>query len=399
MEKLYYTDQYIKEFTAEIEEILEIDSKFHVLLNKTAFFPGGGGQACDLGNIDVHDVIDVYEKDSKVYHVVEKRPIKIHKVKCAIDWNRREDGMHQHFAQHVLSGCFYTLFKANTVAVHLGKEISTVDIEGILTPNQIRQAEAYANDIISENIEVETLLPSKKELKKIWIRRDLPDTSEEIRILKIGDLDSNACCGVHPKSTVDIRMIKLNRCEKNKGATRIEFLAGKRAIDYSLRRDLILTDICRYLSSTDEESINGVKKLHEKLETTLTTNRKLEEEIANYEIRDMIDGASKINDISVVIKTYKEENIKYVSKVASMITEAENTIALIGVINEDKVNLIFASSKDLKKVNMNMLLKDAMTLVDGRGGGSPSLAQGGGKNNGNLETALNYAFTKLEKTI
>ncbi|MDK2561934.1 DHHA1 domain-containing protein [Romboutsia sedimentorum] len=399
MEKLYYIDQYIKEFTAEIEEILEIDNKFHVLLNKTAFFPGGGGQFCDLGKIDVHDVIDVYEKDGKVYHIVEKKPIKIHKVKCAIDFKRREDGMHQHFGQHVLSGCFYTLFKTNTVGFHLGKEISTVDIEGILTLEQIRQAENYANGIIGENIELETLTPSKKELKKIWIRRDLPDTVDEIRIVKIGDLDSNACCGVHPKSTLDLRMIKIKRWEKNKGATRIEFLAGKRAIDYSLKRDLCVTDICKYLRCGDDEAIKGIKNLHEKVETILSDNKKLEEEVANYEIRDLIDSASKVNDISVVIKTYNDENLKYVSKVASKITEVENTIALIGIKYEDKVNLIFASSEDLKKINMNSLLKDAMTLVDGKGGGSSSLAQGGGKNNGNLETALDYAFTKIEKTI
>ena len=104
MEKLYYIDQYIKEFTAEIVEVLEVNNQFHVLLDKTAFFPGGGGQFCDLGKIDVHPVIDVYEKENKVYHVLEKKPIKIHKVKCEIDWSRREDGMHQHFAQHVLSG-------------------------------------------------------------------------------------------------------------------------------------------------------------------------------------------------------------------------------------------------------------------------------------------------------
>lgn len=399
MEKLYYIDQYIKEFTAEIEEILEIDNKFHVLLNKTAFFPGGGGQFCDLGKIDVHDVIHVYEKDGKVYHIVEKKPIKIHKVKCAIDFKRREDGMHQHFGQHVLSGCFYTLFKTNTVGFHLGKEINTVDIEGILTLEQIRQAENYANGIIGENIELETLTPSKKELKKIWIRRDLPDTVDEIRIVKIGDLDSNACCGVHPKSTLDLRMIKIKRWEKNKGATRIEFLAGKRAIDYSLKRDLCVTDICKYLRCGDDEAIKGIKNLHEKVETILSDNKKLEEEVANYEIRDLIDSASKVNDISVVIKTYNDENLKYVSKVVSKITEVENTIALIGIKYEDKVNLIFASSEDLKKINMNSLLKDAMTLVDGKGGGSSSLAQGGGKNNGNLETALDYAFTKIEKTI
>lgn len=399
MEKLYYTNQYIKEFVAEIEEILEVDGKYHILLDKTAFFPGGGGQFCDLGKIDVHDVLDVYEKDNKVYHVVEKKPIKIHKVKCFIDWERREDGMHQHFAQHILSGCFYTLFKKNTTAFHLGSEISTVDIKGPLTTDEIREVERMANDIISENIEVETLIPSKKDLKKVWIRRDLPDTSEEIRIVKIGDLDSNACCGVHPRSTLDVRMIKIRRWEKNKDSIRIEFLAGKRAINNSLKRDIYLTDICRYLSSTEEEAINGVKKLHDKLEDVLYEKRKIEDVVVNFEIKEMINNSYKVKDISIIKKIYIDKDIKYISKIASKITESENTISLIGVKNNDRVNLVFASSKNINDVSMNNILRDTMTLLDGRGGGSTFLAQGGGKNNGNLEVAIDYAFDKIKKGL
>lgn len=399
MEKLYYTNQYIKEFVAEIEEILEVNGEYHIVLDKTAFFPGGGGQFCDLGKIDVHDVLDVYEKDNKVYHVVEKKPIKIHKVKCFIDWERREDGMHQHFAQHILSGCFYTLLKKNTTAFHLGSEISTVDIKGPLTTDEIREVERMANDIISENIEVETLIPSKKDLKKIWIRRDLPDTSEEIRIVKIGDLDSNACCGVHPKSTLDVRMIKIRRWEKNKDSIRIEFLAGKRAINSSLKRDIYLTDICRYLSSTEEEAINGVKKLHDKLEDALYEKRKIEDVVVNFEIKEMINNSDKVNDISIIKKIYIDKDIKYISKIASKITESENAISLVGVKNDDRVNLVFASSKNINNISMNNILRDTMTLLDGRGGGSTFLAQGGGKNNGNLEVAINYAFDKIKKEL
>lgn len=399
MEKLYYTNQYIKEFVAEIEEILEVNGKYHIVLDKTAFFPGGGGQFCDLGKIDVHEVLDVYEKDNKVYHVVEKKPIKIHKVKCFIDWERREDGMHQHFAQHILSGCFYTLFKKNTTAFHLGSEISTVDIKGPLTIDEIREVERMANDIISENIEVETLIPSKKDLKKIWIRKDLPDTSEEIRIVKIGDLDSNACCGVHPKSTLDVRMIKIRRWEKNKDSIRIEFLAGKRAINSSLKRDIYLTDICRYLSSTEEEAINGVKKLHDKLEDALYEKRKIEDVIVNFEIKEMVNNSDKVNDISIIKKIYIDKDIKYISKIASKITESENVISLVGVKNDDRVNLVFASSKNINNISMNNILRDTMTLLDGRGGGSTFLAQGGGKNNGNLEVAIDYAFDKIKKEL
>lgn len=399
MEKLYYTNQYIRDFTAEIIEIREIENKFHVLLDKTAFFPGGGGQFGDLGKIDDYEVISVYEEDKKVYHILDKKPIKIHKVKCSIDWDRREDGMHQHFGQHVLSGCFFKTFNSNTTGFHLGNEYSTVDIDGNLDEEKIREIELLANEIIRQNIQVETLLPTKRELKKIWVRRALPNTNEEIRVVKIGDLDTNACCGVHPKSTSELRMIKIKKWEKHKSSTRIEFLAGKRAVDEVLKRDVYLTKICRYLSCSEEDAINGIVNLNEKVEDSLSKKRKLEEIVAKYQVKEMVENANKIGNVSVVKKIYDEEDLKYVNKIANKITEDENNIALLAVRFEEKINLIFACSKNLKAVNMGSLLKDAISLIDGKGGGSQVLAQGGGKNNGNLESTFDYAFMKLEKIL
>ncbi|WP_338558185.1 DHHA1 domain-containing protein [Paraclostridium sordellii] len=399
MEKLYYKDQYIKEFTAEIVDIKEKDSKFYVELDKTAFFPGGGGQFCDTGKIDNHDVIDVCEENGTIYHITTTKPIKIHKVKCLIDWEKREDGMNQHFGQHVLSGCFFKLFNANTVGFHLGREFSTVDINGFLTEEQIRKAEEYANEIIKNDIEVEFLTPERKQLKKLGLRRDLPNTNEQIRVVKIGDLDINACCGVHPKSTLSIRMIKIKKYEKCRNATRIEFLAGKRAVDDSLKNDRYLTEICRYLSSTEKEAISGIKSLHNKLEEIMYTNKKLEEKISKYQIKEMIEEADKIGEISLIKKIYENENVKYISKMASKLVELDNVVALIALKNDDKSNFVFASSKNISNLNMSELIKDAITLVDGRGGGSQFLAQGGGKDNGNIESLLNYAQMKIERTL
>ncbi|CEO32839.1 alanyl-tRNA synthetase [[Clostridium] sordellii] len=399
MEKLYYKDQYIKEFTAEVVDIKEKDSKFYVELDKTAFFPGGGGQFCDTGKIDNHDVIDVCEENGTIYHITTTKPIKIHKVKCLIDWEKREDGMNQHFGQHVLSGCFFKLFNANTVGFHLGREFSTVDINGFLTEEQIRKAEEYANEIIKNDIEVEFLTPERKQLKKLGLRRDLPNTNEQIRVVKIGDLDINACCGVHPKSTLSLRMIKIKKYEKCRNATRIEFLAGKRAVDDSLKNDRYLTEICRYLSSTEKEAISGIKSLHNKLEEIMYTNKKLEEKISKYQIKEMIEEADKIGEISLIKKIYENENVKYISKMASKLVELDNVVALIALKNDDKSNFVFASSKNISNLNMSELIKDAITLVDGRGGGSQFLAQGGGKDNGNIESLLNYAQMKIERTL
>ncbi|MCI9304440.1 DHHA1 domain-containing protein [Clostridium sp.] len=395
MEKLYYEDQYLKEFIAEITNILERDELYYVSLDKTAFFPGGGGQHCDLGYIDNHKVINVIEENGQIYHVTETKPIKIHRVNCKIDWNRRLDGMQQHLGQHVLSGCFFTLFNANTVSVHVGKEISTVDIQGYLDEESIRKAERFANEIIEENITVEFLTPTKKELKKIKIRRDLPNTNEQIRIVKIGDLDINACCGVHPSRTLDIQAIKIKRWEKHKGATRIEYLAGKRAINDYFKKDEFRNKVCRFLNCGEDDAINSISKLSNDLKNLADENRQIKSEIGEYQIKDMIKEAKSIGNLYVVTKIYDGGDVKHISKIAEKITLNEDMVVLFAIKFEDKVNLIFASSKNINTISMNDLLKDTITLIDGRGGGSKFMAQGGGKNSSNLQGAMDYALRKI----
>jgi alanyl-tRNA synthetase len=399
MEKIYYENQYLKEFTAEIVDIKDFDNKFHVTLDKTAFFPGGGGQSCDLGNLGDQKILDVYEKDDVVYHVVEKKPIKIHRVKCEIDWKRRCDGMHQHLGQHILSGAFFNLFNANTFAIHLGSDISSVDIYGVLTEDQIREAEKLANKVIGEAIPVESFIPTKAELKKLSLRRALPNTEEDIRVLRIGDFDINACCGLHPASTQDLRFIKIKRFEKHKEGTRIEFLAGERAVADSFKKDEFQNSICRYLNCNENEAVNGIKNLNESLREANEHNKSLNILLAKYQVKEILENAVTVNSVKVIKETFDSENIKYVSNLTSKLVENENTIALMAVKSEDKVNLIFACSKDVKDVKMNELLKDAISLIDGKGGGSPLQAQGAGKNNANLESALDYAVSKIKQIL
>ena len=397
MDKLYYEDQYLKEFTAEIIGVIEKNNLYYVSLDKTAFFPGGGGQHCDLGYIDNHKVIDIVEENGEIYHVTQTKPIKIHRVSCKIDWDRRLDGMQQHLGQHVLSGCFFKLFNANTVSIHLGNEISTVDIQGYLDEESIRKAERMANEIIYQNIGVNFLTPSKKELKKLNLRRDLPNTNEQIRVVQIGDLDINACCGVHPSRTLDLQAIKIKRWEKHKGATRIEYLAGKRAIEDYFKKDDFRNQICKFLNCGEQDAINSVNKLSNELKACKDENRQIKIEISDYQIKDMIMSAEKLGDISVITKIYESGDLKHISKIAEKIVLNDNMIVLLAVKNEEKANLIFAASKNINSISMNDLLKDAITLIDGRGGGSKFLAQGGGKNSSNLQGVIDYALRKVSR--
>lgn len=396
MEKLFYIDSYIKNFTAEIEEVKEVDDKFHVLLNKTAFFPGGGGQYCDLGIIDNINVLDVYEENDKIYHVLEKKPNRIHKVKCEIDWDRREYGMQHHFGQHIISACFNNEYKAKTVGFHLGKDFSTVDIEGFFKEEDILKIEKMCNEIIRENITVEFLNITKKEAKKLKIKEDLSKLGDNIRVVKIDDIDMNLCCGVHMKNTLDLRVIKIKKFEKYKKATRIEFLCGTKAIEEMLKRENYLNKICKLLSSNEEDAYKGIENLNNKLNEVNKENRRLEEIISNYEVKEMIESAEKINNMNVIVKVYENKTMNYMNKIANKIIEKENNIGLFALKNDDRLNLLFACSKNLEKMDMNILLKDSIKLIDGKGGGSKVLAQGGGKNNSKLDSLFDYVKIKIK---
>lgn len=386
MEKLYYKNQYLKTFNAKVLEVKEVQNEYHIVLDKTAFFPGGGGQLCDLGYIDNKKVLNVYENDKTIYHVLEEEVNTGSDVSCNIDWDRREDGMHQHLGQHILSGCFYKLFNSNTVSIHLGKEISTVDIVGILSEEKIREAESFANEVIRNNMNVEFLVPSKEELSNINLRRDLPNTEDEIRVVKIGDLDINACCGVHPSKTSDLKIIKIRRFEKNKGNTRIEFLAGNRAVKDSLNKDNILREICNYLSSSEDEALSGIKNIKALLEETKIEKKKLEEELLSYEAKSLLEN-SKDNKI-IIKKIFKDKEIGYVTKLANKLCINENVICLFAINNKEKSNIILTSSKNISNLSMGEIFREFSNIVNGKGGGSKNLAQGIGEEN-KIEEFLN----------
>lgn len=396
MERLYYEDQYIKDFVAELEDVQEKDDKFHIILNKTAFFPGGENQDCDLGYIENEEVIDVYDENGRIYHVLEKKPIKIHKLKCEVDWPRRKDNIDQGLGHHILAACLSEEFNFNVLEIDIEKDKSTLDIDGILDEDKMRKLEHAANIMIQDNLIVETITPDKKELKKMKIKTSTK-LKDEVRVLKIGDLYSTISNEIYPKSTLEISMIKITKWEKFKDKTRIEYIAGKRAIEDSFNNDIFVRDMCKYLNSAQDEAIEGIKNLNDKLKETLDKNRKIAEELSNYQVKEMVDLGEKTGNITIVRRIYNNEDIKYVNKIGTKIVENNSTIALLGAKVDDRVNLIFLSSKDFKGISMNDLLKDSITLIDGKGGGSTHQAQGAGKNNNNLEATLDYAINKIKQ--
>lgn len=397
-ERIFYEDQYIKEFKAKVIKIEEKDNKYYVQLNRTAFFPGGGGQSCDLGSIEGHEVIDVFEDKKEIIHVL-KENIKEKEVNCKIDWDRRIDGMQQHLGQHVLSGCFFSLFNINTCGIHLGADISTVDLVGEVTEDQIRAAERKANEVILNGHNVDFINSNRKEAKAMGLRRELATKDEFIRVVKIEDLDINACCGVHPSNTKELQLIKIKSYEKHKGNTRIYFLAGNRAVQNYLYRDLILESVCNYLSAGDNEVMKTISNLNDNIRELKDENISIKSKLSTYEIKELISEGERVKDILLINKIYTNSNMKYLAKMANKLVEDDNVIVLFANKEENKASMLFAASKNLKNVNMGNLLKDSITLIDGKGGGSNVLAQGGGKNVANIQNALDYSIRRIKELL
>lgn len=394
MEKLYYTDRYKKEFYANVKDIKERDGLYLVELDKTAFFPGGGGQFSDRGTLDGKKIIDMLEENGKIYHIMEEKLLK-KEVKGVIDWDRREDGMHQHFGQHVLSGCFYTKYKKNTCGFHLGEEISTVDIEGDLTDEQLIFIENMANDIIKQNIHVDIFVPSKDELEETWTRRKLPDTAEEIRIVKIGDLDTNACCGCHPEYTGELKLLKIKKTEKNRNATRVEFLAGTRAVEYVLKRDNVMSKICKHLSCNEENIEKCILNIENNLDEIIHQRNILEEELLNYKIDKLLKNSNKIGNIEIIKHIFKDKDAKYLNKIVKKLTEKKNIIIMLFNVTTDKVNIVFAYNNGMEGPDLNKIFQENINILDGKGGGNKYLTQGAGKNNNKLDEFIEKSYKNI----
>lgn len=399
MEKLYYENPYQTEFIAEVINVIEKEKEYHIELDKTCFYPEGGGQPCDTGLINGAAVTYVYEKDEKIYHVVAVKPLKIHKVKCSIDFNKRYDYMQQHLGQHILSACITDLFNAPTIGFHLGMHSTTIDIDKVIIGDEIKASEEKANKIVLDNISVEVLYPSNSELKKLTLKRIPVKAGEKIRIVKIGDIDVNPCCGIHPSSTIQVQLIKVIKFENYKNGMRIEFLCGSRAVSDYVSKHESIDKMSKLLSCNSVNLLSEVDRLSGELNKALSEKRTLKAAVAEYEVQNMLEAATKIEDIRVLKFIYDNGDLKYTNTLATKLVSSPKVIVLFGVKSEDKANLLFMCSKDLNMISMNSLLKDAITLIDGKGGGSALSAQGGGKNNNNLDSSLDYAYNKVKDHI
>lgn len=228
-ERLYYRDAYLTEFTAQVLSCEQTDKGFAVIVDKTAFYPEGGGQPCDLGTLGDANVTDVHAKDGIIVHTCDA-PVS-GTVAGKIDWERRFDLMQQHSGEHIVSGLIHNRFGYENVGFHMGADMITIDLSGVLTIQELSEIELAANRKIWENIPVEIFCPDAEELKALTYRSK-KELTGEVRIVRWPGTDTCACCGTHVKASGEIGLIKLLSCVKFREGVRIELLCGKRAYDY-----------------------------------------------------------------------------------------------------------------------------------------------------------------------
>lgn len=226
--KLYYKDCHLHEFHATVTGCEKSEKGYLVTLDATAFYPEGGGQACDLGRLGQANVLDVQEQGEEIFHLCDS-PLAVGAVvEGHIDEDRRLDLMQQHSGEHIVSGIICKIFDCHNVGFHVGKDVMEIDFDAPIPPEKLPQIELLANEAIWQNLPIRCYYPTAEELPTIPYRSkkalDWP-----VRIVEIPDYDICACCGVHVEKTGEIGLIKLLSCVKLRQGVRIELVCGKRA--------------------------------------------------------------------------------------------------------------------------------------------------------------------------
>ncbi len=364
-EKLYYIDAYTSEFTATAVSSEKLGELYDTVLDRTAFFPEEGGQYADSGEIAGVRVLNVLEKGGVIHHYTEKEVPTGTILSCKIDFDERYEKMQCHTGEHILSGLFHSLFGLDNVGFHLGKEDVTMDISSPLSKEDLYKVERLANEIIYKNVEVAATFPSSAELVGLEYRSKL-ELTENVRIVKIGEYDSCACCAPHVSRTGEIGLIKILDFVKLRGGMRLNITAGRRAMRVFSSLYDISANVSTALSVPKTEIHTEVKKL-------LSDKARLEAEFSQYKISVMENQARKLapveNNLVLHFDSADFDELIAYSNIA--IEKVSGILVLLSRDGENYRYVISSRTKNLREISA-----DINKSLLGRGGGRPNMIQG-----------------------
>ena len=373
--RLYYTDADLQSFDATVTAAEPAGDRWHLRLDRTAFYPTSGGQPHDLGRLDEARVLDVAdEDDGGLIHVVDAPVAVGRQVRGTIDWARRFDHMQQHTGQHVLSAAFVGTADVATVSFHLGTETATIDLAREVTAAEIAAAEAEANRIVWEDREVRVRFVSEEEARALPLRKP-PARGGQLRLVEIDRFDLSACGGTHVTRTGRIGVIAIAGWERFKGASRITFVCGGRALrSYGALRDAV-TAATRTLSVAPAELAGAITRLQDEGRTLGRTVRTLQEALGVYRAAEWRASAETIGAYRGVLRSDAQWDAATLKTMAAAVVEAPGLVAVL-VGGGQPAPVVAARSADVA-FDAAAWIRNAAAALGGRGGGRPELAQGG----------------------
>ncbi len=380
--RLYHQDSYQIEFEADIVERLVYDNRPALILNQTCFYPESGGQPSDRGTIEGISVVKIVEEDEKIIHVLES-DILGPGIHGKIDWELRFDHMQQHSGQHVLSQAFYEVLGGETLSFHLGQESSTVEI-GLtrIDGDELARVERRANEIVFEDRTIKTALIPQEELDGIPLRKP-PKKEGLVRVVEVEAFDYSACGGTHCRRTGEIGLIKITKGERIRNNLRFDFVCGWRALaDYSLKTGIV-RQLSAQFSVKESDVLASIAKLSEDLKSGRKLARKSEEKLAQFEAREFIMRAEG----NIIKEVFTEKTPEGAKSLAVHIVKQGAFIVLFAVKSEARSHMILAASESLD-VDMRRLVPVISPIIQGRGGGGPTLVEIAGDPKADLSRAL-----------
>lgn len=375
-ERLYYVDSHLIEFEARVVDVSDRVSGWSaVVLDRTAFYPTGGGQPSDTGTLNGWRVVEcIDDGEGGVLHVIQgAAPVKGAPVAGRVDWPRRLDHMQQHTGQHILSQAFVKLFNAPTMGFRVLETSCQIDIDlDNPTTEILERAVELANNVVWED-------------RAIAIH-----TEGEFRMIEIEDFDLTPCGGTHAYRTGEVGMIAMRSWERAKGLTRVEFVAGVRALTDYRKANRSAREVAALFSTGRDDAPQLAAQLVEENKELHRQLRGLQEAAAEAEAEKLLAGARG----GVVARVFDGRDGESLKKLAHALIENPGTIALLGSRDKDTARLVFARSADAVG-DMSALMREACVMLDGRGGGKPDLAQGGGKKVEKLEEVIETIAERL----
>lgn len=400
--KCYLQEPLVFQFDAEVRSVQHEGDTSTVILDQTYFYPTGGGQAHDTGMLADFDVLDVYQEDGDVIHVLDgfvDAALVGTSVRGTINRERRERYMAAHTGQHLLSAVLMAEAKSKTLSVKMNPDTpSTIDIDRLnLTEKKLRQVERVANRIVRENRAVRSYMVAPDDPRLDDLRRaaQMDKISGDVRIVEIDDYDKVACAGTHVPATGMLGLIKILKTEQHKGGTRISFVVGEVALEILHEQHDLLTRVSNTLSTSVDNIPRIVEKLQGERQSLSKEVNILHEQLISYEKVGMLQNAQRIKGLRFVTADFEKRSAATLRILANLLTTESDVFVLLTNRQAQDLTVIIASGNSAR-IGAGEILDGVMEKFGGRGGGNDVYAQGVVKGYDDAEAIVRWVTKILQ---